>query len=117
MPFRQVNWLYAKDAASLVRKGHLTGTKVSFPPADMRNALGLGQVYLASAQGLLSCLAFGAFPGLSQSALYRWRKSRQSCFQNIVRGAALERFDRQVLADRAGHKNERHTGSSGEGDL
>src|ERR1700756_1409316 len=117
MPFRQVDGLQSENSANLVGKGHLFGREVPLPPANMREALRLGQIYLASAQRPLSSFAFGALLGLSQGALYRWREPRQSCLQNIVRRAAFERFDRQVLANRAGHKNERYTGTSGEGGL
>ncbi|CCE06811.1 hypothetical protein BRAS3843_1830025 [Bradyrhizobium sp. STM 3843] len=80
----------------------------------MCNMLGLGQINLASPQGLLRCFEIGALLRLTQGALGRRHQARKSRLQNIIRCPPFERFDCRVFTDAARDEDERHVGRPGQ---
>ncbi|MGC3986978.1 MAG: hypothetical protein QM777_20820 [Pseudorhodoferax sp.] len=58
------------------------------------------------AQARLGAVARGALAHLAQRAVQHQRQPLQPALAHVVGGAALEQFDRVVLADHAGHEDE-----------
>jgi len=74
--------------------------QVPVEAAGAAEPLGLCQMSLAATECLLGLLAGDASLRLAQCALDRRDQPRQALLQDIVGGADLQRFDRQLLAQR-----------------
>src|SRR5271157_2536402 len=100
-------WVESKYPIRLVGPVDFPARDVPSETSRPAQSLCFGQVHLAPAQRLLGLRAFGSFPGFAQRAPHRGREPRQPCLHDVIGGPDLQRFDRHVLAERAGDEDER----------